>query len=1074
MKLIKVTFFLFTFFVISQTIYAVAPQVTTGTSSSETETGATLSGTLDFDGGTTTTARGFEYGTTIAYGSTTSESGVYTLSYSYFSQFGSSGTGDGQFSSPIDIVVDSSDNIYVSDAGVDRVQKFDSTGTYITQWGTTGTGDGQFNNLKSIAVDSSDNIYVVDDGNDRVQKFDSTGTYITQWGTTGTGDGQFSSPWGIDVDSSDNIYVGDISRVQKFTSAGAYVSQFGSAGSGDGQFTATGTRGIAIDSSDNIYVVDVGAARVQKFNSSGVFVTKWGSSGSGDGQFFSLNGLDVDSYDYVYVADLGNDRIQKFDSVGTFVTKWGTSGTGDGQLNTPINISFNSVGKAIVSDFSNSRIQIFYYSDSPFSLSLSSLVCNTLYHFRAFGTNADGTGVGSDGSFSTSVCPTTNSDSFFPPPSCEFLEAEQTITRGEKLKLRWKVLFEPGWEGYPYILRLQNPFMIFASSVIELVVTPNKTTTYDLYTINMWGSRKCSTTVNVVDPLPYEEIEDNKARSCSLSAEPSSISPGEETVISWVFTDGDKIVIDNIGTFIADGFGSQTFTESTTIIGEVSGGIGLSNCSVSIKVVPDPVLPPTEPETTEIFTAPYCPYFTGYIHLYEPESGENNPDEVLKVKKFLNIHQGAGLDEDKIVNLQLHEAIQQFQSEFQSSVLSPWGLGVNNPTGYWYKATVNQANKIVGCNEVVVLKDPEILSVETELTETDGTPGTGNTTEVHEIPEPTIIESTEITPVSELPQTPTTEETQTHDTQQKIKLITITPTTKKTLQILSVTGPVSALPTLIPRLWSLLMSFLGFRKKHRPWGTVYNSVTKQPLDPAYVTLHNELGEEVASAITDPDGRYSFVIAPGTYIIRAQKTHFISPSTTLNGKLRDVLYSDLYFGETIVIKEKGQVITKNIPMDPTGEDWNEKEKQSMGKTIFKFFSKYDRSMITIINILFWVGFISSITLLFVSPVLLNIIIVALYVAMTILMLLGFSPTSSGRISYGGNPLPFAIIRIYNATLNKEVAHKVADENGHYFSLVQKGNYYITVEAKNIDDDYVHIYTSEEFNAKKGIVNMNVKL
>jgi DNA-binding beta-propeller fold protein YncE len=52
------------------------------------------------------------------------------------------------------IAVDSSGYVYVADVWNDRIQKFDSNGTFITKWGSSGSGDGEFHSPVGIAVDS--------------------------------------------------------------------------------------------------------------------------------------------------------------------------------------------------------------------------------------------------------------------------------------------------------------------------------------------------------------------------------------------------------------------------------------------------------------------------------------------------------------------------------------------------------------------------------------------------------------------------------------------------------------------------------------------------------------------------------------------------------------------------------------------------------------------------------------------------------------------------------------------------------------------------------------------------------
>ena len=52
-----------------------------------------------------------------------------------------------------------------------RVQVFSPGGRFLWNWGSRGSGDGQFNSPVNIAVDASGNVYVIDAYNHRVQVF---------------------------------------------------------------------------------------------------------------------------------------------------------------------------------------------------------------------------------------------------------------------------------------------------------------------------------------------------------------------------------------------------------------------------------------------------------------------------------------------------------------------------------------------------------------------------------------------------------------------------------------------------------------------------------------------------------------------------------------------------------------------------------------------------------------------------------------------------------------------------------------------------------------------------------------
>src|SRR5918999_1384962 len=100
--------------------------------------------------------------------------------------------------------------------------------SFLAKWGSEGIGFGKFRQPLEIAIDSDNDLYVTDTTSlsNQIQKFATNGTFITSWGSTGLGDSQFISPGGIAVDSSDNVYVGDFgqnNRIQKFVSNGNFL-----------------------------------------------------------------------------------------------------------------------------------------------------------------------------------------------------------------------------------------------------------------------------------------------------------------------------------------------------------------------------------------------------------------------------------------------------------------------------------------------------------------------------------------------------------------------------------------------------------------------------------------------------------------------------------------------------------------------------------------------------------------------------------------------------------------------------------------------------------------------------------
>src|SRR5262249_30621798 len=115
---------------------------------------------------------------------------------------GQPGNGADQFARPTDVAFTLSGDFYVSD-GYDntRVLKFSKDGKVLKQWGTKGTGPGEFNLPHSICVDAKGRVIVGDRENDRIQVFDADGKFIAQWTAGG-------APFGMFL-TGDQIFVAD-------------------------------------------------------------------------------------------------------------------------------------------------------------------------------------------------------------------------------------------------------------------------------------------------------------------------------------------------------------------------------------------------------------------------------------------------------------------------------------------------------------------------------------------------------------------------------------------------------------------------------------------------------------------------------------------------------------------------------------------------------------------------------------------------------------------------------------------------------------------------------------------------
>jgi Bacterial Ig-like domain (group 3)/NHL repeat len=264
-------------------------------------------------------------------------------SYHYVGQFGTA-----NLSCPSSVSVDpTSHNVFVGDLTNEQIVVFSPSRAYVSEFGSQGTGDGQFGaELDAIAFDpGTQHILVTDRANDRVQVFDANGGYLSQFLV-------LTSPVGILFRAVAN----DI--LVSADSAG--VSIYNSGGSGTGTFTSPTYVGgyLASASNGDVLVTQFGGnAGVARFNTGGTYLSSFGS-----GHFLCPAGMAADpiSGDIVVVNTCGPDNVQVFDANGAYIGQFGGHGSVAGQFDNPNGAAFDPAsGHLLVSDCNNHRIQEF-------------------------------------------------------------------------------------------------------------------------------------------------------------------------------------------------------------------------------------------------------------------------------------------------------------------------------------------------------------------------------------------------------------------------------------------------------------------------------------------------------------------------------------------------------------------------------------------------------------------------------------------------------------------------------------------------------------------------------------------
>lgn len=277
------------------------------------------------------------------------------------------------------VAVDRAGNVFFSEPNNHRVMKVDKNGI-LYNWAGTGVsgniGDGgigsaaRLNNPRGLAVDAIGNLYIADAGNNKIRMVTPGGIITTVVGTgssgyTGDGglatDAKLKGPQGVCTDGFGNLYVSDTGNnaVRKVVLSGTIRTVAGGNGSG-----FAGDGGAAVDANLNspqdvsvddtgtkLYIADSGNASVRLVEN-GIIVSFAGvTNTSGDNATGAnswlrrmrsgLVGVTVDSAGNVYNTDTNNNVVRKTD------TKFAaTNFAGTVTNNSNADLSYNGDGPA--------------------------------------------------------------------------------------------------------------------------------------------------------------------------------------------------------------------------------------------------------------------------------------------------------------------------------------------------------------------------------------------------------------------------------------------------------------------------------------------------------------------------------------------------------------------------------------------------------------------------------------------------------------------------------------------------------------------------------------------------------
>ncbi len=261
-------------------------------------------------------------------------------------------SGLGRLDRPIGVAVSQAGEVFVSDAGAQRVVVFGPEGQYLRAFGKEGKGPGELDRPMHLTIGPDGLLYVAEYDNDRVSVFRPDGAFVRHLSAH-----ELDAPGGVAVDQRGTVFIPNFygHDVLVLGSDGKLLRTLGRPGriwQGELHYPTD----VALAPDGSLWVADAYNHRLQRFvEDKATDIVGWGLFGRAFG-FRVATGVGIDSIGRVYGADFGHGLVRVFDSGGTPLETFGMAGRGPGEFDRPEDIAIDGT-RIYVTDFGNHRLQ---------------------------------------------------------------------------------------------------------------------------------------------------------------------------------------------------------------------------------------------------------------------------------------------------------------------------------------------------------------------------------------------------------------------------------------------------------------------------------------------------------------------------------------------------------------------------------------------------------------------------------------------------------------------------------------------------------------------------------------------